>query len=540
MAEVHPEWPTRLAHAPARQGDGGGPAAGRPAHPPAGHRRERGPRRLRQHHLREGRGGDRHVRALGRPRQVPRRRAALPRRARVGQRDRPTISSRRSAAPTKRWCPRFRGFVDRPGVPLLDVALDCSGKPALKLAQRRLLPPGAPADETRWTFPACFDIGDGKAHDHRMHGGARGAADAAAAGAACPQWVVANRSGSGYFLPRLTPALYAALPKAERSLTRNDDGRAAGRPRAARPHRRRGPARPAAAGGAACGESRRARRAPRLRSRGRGAGRDARRGACALATPRTCARNSASARARWLAAEGRRVAGRAAAARDGGAVRRRARRRRGAGAQGAAARPALARASQRDSAGRPAHGAGGRRARRPARRRRCCSTRCVAVAREGRDVNEREDAIVALGSLPRSRAARPRARAAARSAGADNRDVSLLLERRSRTRRTRPAALAWLAANVDALMARVPPEQHSGWILRRAVPARARARAVRGAVRRRATGMEAGPRRYARTLERIDLCLALRQRAAGAARRVPDRRRNDARTCATSRPPRSS
>jgi alanyl aminopeptidase len=39
---------------------------------------------------------------------------------------------------------------------------------------------------------------------------------------ACPQWVVANRKGTGYYLPRLSPALYDALPKADRVLTGAD------------------------------------------------------------------------------------------------------------------------------------------------------------------------------------------------------------------------------------------------------------------------------------------------------------------------------
>ena len=53
-------------------------------------------------------------------------------------------------------------------------------------------------------------------------GARRDAEDVALPTTRCPQWVVANRSGVGYYLPRLTPALYASLGKAERVLAGAD------------------------------------------------------------------------------------------------------------------------------------------------------------------------------------------------------------------------------------------------------------------------------------------------------------------------------
>ena len=110
--------------------------------------------------------------------------------------------------------PAFRGFVERAGVPLLDVGLDCSRTPTINLAQHRFLPAGRAAGDEKWVFPACFDYGDAKkreqvctvVHDEKQ--------TLALPAGACPQWVVANRTGLGYYLPRLTPALYSALPKA--------------------------------------------------------------------------------------------------------------------------------------------------------------------------------------------------------------------------------------------------------------------------------------------------------------------------------------
>lgn len=117
----------------------------------------------------------------------------------------------------------FRAFADRPGVPLLDVALDCKGAPTLQIAQQRFVPVGvAAAPGEPWTFPACFDVGDTKA-SRQVCTVVREARQVVPLPAgACPQWVVANRSGIGYYLPRLSPALYDALPKADRVLTGAD------------------------------------------------------------------------------------------------------------------------------------------------------------------------------------------------------------------------------------------------------------------------------------------------------------------------------
>lgn len=119
--------------------------------------------------------------------------------------------------------PAFRGFVDRPGLPLLDVSLDCKGAPTLELAQRRFLPVGTSApDGEPWVFPACFDVGDGQ-RSREICTVVRGPAQKLALpSGACPQWVVANRSGIGYYLPRLSPALYDALPKGDRALAGAD------------------------------------------------------------------------------------------------------------------------------------------------------------------------------------------------------------------------------------------------------------------------------------------------------------------------------
>ena len=119
--------------------------------------------------------------------------------------------------------PAFRGYVERAGVPLLRVGLDCSAAPALTLAQERFVPVGVPAAAgERWVFPACFEFGDA-ARGQQVCTLVRDATQKVALPTnACPQWVVANRTGLGYYLPRLTPALYASLGKAERVLANAD------------------------------------------------------------------------------------------------------------------------------------------------------------------------------------------------------------------------------------------------------------------------------------------------------------------------------
>ena len=119
--------------------------------------------------------------------------------------------------------PAFRGFADRSGVPLLDVSLDCSGKPSLVLTQQRFVPAGgAAAGDDKWVFPACFDFGDATKGRQACTLVRDAKQTMPLPVTSCPQWVVANRSGIGYYLPRLSPSLYAALPKADRVLGAGD------------------------------------------------------------------------------------------------------------------------------------------------------------------------------------------------------------------------------------------------------------------------------------------------------------------------------
>ena len=100
----------------------------------------------------------------------------------------------------------FFSFLDQPGVPELQVKLDCTkGKPEIELSQRRYLPLGSSADASgQWQIPVCLRFGD-KA---TPKGGAateqcllmseptlRMPLDAER----CPGWLMPNAGAQGYY-----------------------------------------------------------------------------------------------------------------------------------------------------------------------------------------------------------------------------------------------------------------------------------------------------------------------------------------------------
>jgi len=103
----------------------------------------------------------------------------------------------------------FRAFIEQPGAPLIDVALDCSAAPALVLDQSRLRPVGsaAPGGE-RWLTPACFRY-EQQGRVSSVCGSVPNGASrlALGEGKTCPAWVTANADGVGYYVARYAPAL---------------------------------------------------------------------------------------------------------------------------------------------------------------------------------------------------------------------------------------------------------------------------------------------------------------------------------------------
>ncbi|MBK9116580.1 MAG: ERAP1-like C-terminal domain-containing protein [Betaproteobacteria bacterium] len=411
--------------------------------------------------------------------------------------------------------PSFRDFVERAGVPLLTVSLDCSGAPRLLLAQSRFAAVGAPpaAAAERWVFPACFEHGDA-ARGRQTCTLVRDARQSVPLdAAACPRWVIANRSGSGYYLPRLSPALYAALPTAAKVLADADYeplladadllarsglmGYEEALPLAAqhadsrslltalRAHEIPGNLPPelvAPANAAKYAAWLRKHYGPRAHHLGW-----LPRKSDTPLTPRLrqsalplVAVDGADAA---LAREARRLARRWLADRE--AVPPQMRR---------VVLEAAARTAGKDG---PALFDG-----------------LVAVAKTTKDQNEREDVLNALGQF-RDPALGARALALAFDPAIEARDGTQVVRAALQYAPTRPDALAWLDANFDRFGSRLPREHWSAvayWADGTCTPAeRERFVALLGP---RLAAAEVGARAYRQSLERIDLCLALRDARA--------------------------
>ena len=104
-------------------------------------------------------------------------------------------------------------------MPELAISLGCAGTPTLELRQSRFAPKGSSIEPgEHWVFPACFQFGDST----QRHAQCTLVRDTVTVlkldTTACPQWSVGNRAGIGYFLPALSPDLYAKISGAARVL----------------------------------------------------------------------------------------------------------------------------------------------------------------------------------------------------------------------------------------------------------------------------------------------------------------------------------
>jgi alanyl aminopeptidase len=405
----------------------------------------------------------------------------------------------------------FRAFTERPGVPLLDVALDCKAAPVLEIAQQRFFPVGVSADASEpWTFPACFDVGDAKGSRQVCTVVREAKQTVALPAGACPQWVVANRSGTGYYLPRLSPSLYDALPKADRVLTGADydpllgDLAILARAGAVRYD----VALRVAARQAKSADTRASRRAYAL----------AYSVPAALVDPANKSRYAAfirrdfGDRARslgWLPQKGetadvmrlRIEATRLVAFRgEDAALARKAQQLAQRWIVHRSAIPPEARRLVLVLAARTSDKDGAR-----------LFDALYEIATTSKDANEREDAYRALGAFADpallDRGLRPILASDGRL-----RFAIAALEEALGGDATRALALAWLARNADAAMASIPPEHQEvlPYWSREACTSRERALFV-SALEARLANVEGGAVRYKSALERIDQCIALRR-----------------------------
>ncbi len=122
----------------------------------------------------------------------------------------------------------FETFLDQPGVPVLDVALDCAsggGGGTLSVAQKRLLPVGSAGSSAEtWKIPVCARSGGGAADARRCGLLEKPAGSLPAPAGACGSWLFANDGELGYYrtiyrgdlLPKLLEVADSQLTLAER------------------------------------------------------------------------------------------------------------------------------------------------------------------------------------------------------------------------------------------------------------------------------------------------------------------------------------
>ncbi|MFN2333233.1 MAG: M1 family metallopeptidase [Wenzhouxiangellaceae bacterium] len=107
----------------------------------------------------------------------------------------------------------FSSFLFQPGVPLISVKLSCNAeRPTLRVAQSRYLPLGSQADrDQRWQLPLCVRFGD--ADSSQRHCSLLDAAEDVIdlPVEACPDWVMPNADGKGYYRFSFDDAGWASL-----------------------------------------------------------------------------------------------------------------------------------------------------------------------------------------------------------------------------------------------------------------------------------------------------------------------------------------
>ena len=132
------------------------------------------------------------------------------------------------------------------------------------------------------------------------------------------------------------------------------------------------------------------------------------------------------------------------------------------------------------------------------------------MAATTKDANERDDVLLALGSFQDPVLLR-QALALALDPALPLRESIEPLRHALGDASTRSVALAWLGQNIDALVARAPTEQVGYWPtwVDGACSREDRARFV-ALFEARSARLDAGPRAYRESLEKIDHCLALR------------------------------
>ena len=95
----------------------------------------------------------------------------------------------------------MRSFLDQPGVPLVDAALDCTGAPSVTVTQSRYMQYGAGDENTKkqlWKIPLCIASGDASNRTETCTLMEERTAKIPLKTASCPAWIMPNSEGAGY------------------------------------------------------------------------------------------------------------------------------------------------------------------------------------------------------------------------------------------------------------------------------------------------------------------------------------------------------
>jgi alanyl aminopeptidase len=132
------------------------------------------------------------------------------------------IESLSRVAPDKDVDKAFRSFLFQPGVPFVEIELDCSGERAqARLSQRRYLPVGTEdSEEHNWSVPVCMSYGvDEQVREECVLLDAPEQTVELGSALTCPDWIMPNRNGAGYYrFSQSGPAMSALAEAAETHL----------------------------------------------------------------------------------------------------------------------------------------------------------------------------------------------------------------------------------------------------------------------------------------------------------------------------------
>jgi alanyl aminopeptidase len=124
------------------------------------------------------------------------------------------MESLAAAAPDKNVKDAFGSFLFQPGVPFVHVSLDCSGESAqVVLTQERYLPVGSAGDQPRsWEVPVCMSYGvDEQVREQCVVLDQPQQSVELGSAMTCPDWVMPNRNGTGYYRFAMDEAAVQAL-----------------------------------------------------------------------------------------------------------------------------------------------------------------------------------------------------------------------------------------------------------------------------------------------------------------------------------------